>query len=470
MPRVQIEMNALHRGQALIKQHSRRFNIGLCGRRYGKTDLSICLIVEAGLRGELVGLFAPQFKDVEKTWDRVREALEGLTLKRDEAKKMIWLVNGGLIEFWSLKDISQQDSGRGRDYHLVIYDETQKINTSVLQYNWEKAVRATLVKCEGKAWFLGTPPNSRSHFYYTLYCRGAVNNPKSLSVGGHAQDCEIAPEIHEQSSPEWISFRAPSRANPILPPSEIEAMRRELPSFVFAQEVECRFVESSGQMFLQALQDETISGRVFSQKIAFNKALPITLSFDFNNRVMAAVLFQHTPEFREIRAVKEFGATDRTKVFSIYDTLNQIKHYIFEQYGVRVGVWDKANYGWHLPVPIRIVGDATGRAVSGQTKENHSWYSIIEEQLGLKGYHGAFEFLRASNPTHEKSFIQCNLYLEKHPKIYVDATNCPRLKTDMYSAQMSADGGIDKKLYDPHYLDCYRYFFNSRLDQIYQPK
>lgn len=470
MPRISIKMNALHRGQSLIIQHSRRFNIGLCGRRYGKTDLSIRLIVEAGLRGELVGLFAPQFKDVEKTWDKVREALEGLTAKRDEAKKMIWLINGGLIEFWSLKDISQQDSGRGRDYNLVIYDESQKVNTNVFQYNWEKVVRQTLVTKSGKAWFFGTPPNSRTHFFYTLYCRGAINNPKSLSVGGHARDCEIAPEIYTQSSEDWISFRAPSKANPILPPSEIEAMRRELPSFVFAQEVECRFVESSGQMFLQALQDETIAARVFSRTLPLDKSLPLTLSFDFNNRVMAAVLFQHTPQFREVRAIKEFGATDRSKVFSIYDTLNQIKQYIHEQFGVKVGLWDKVNHGWHLPNSIRIVGDATGRAVSGQTQENHSWYSIIEEQLGLKHYNGAFEFLRKSNPTHEKSFIQCNLYLEKHTNIYVDAKACARLKTDMYSAQMSAEGGIDKKLYDPHYLDCYRYFFNSRLEQIYQPK
>jgi hypothetical protein len=186
---------------------------------------------------------------------------------------------------------------------------------------------------------------------------------------------------------------------------------------------------------------------------------------------MAAVLFQHTPEFREIRAIKEFGYTDRSKVFSyVRHPRTKSGSTYTSSLGSRLGCGITLNHGWHLPNSIRIVGDATGRAVSGQTRENHSWYSIIEEQLGLKHYNGAFEFLRKSNPTHEKSFIQCNLYLEKHPHIYVDAKACARLKTDMYSAQMDADSGIDKDLYDPHYLDCYRYFFNSRLEQIYKPK
>lgn len=451
-----IELNSPHVGQNLVRKHARRFNVCLLGRRWGKTDLSYEKIIFSALQGKSVGLYAQIFKDVEKTWDIVRTALQPVTKYRNEAQHIIELINGGKVEFWSLKDIGAQDSSRGREYDVVIYDETQKINSAVLQHNWEKVVRIVLAKRKGEAWFFGTVPASKTHYFYRLFLRGAANNPKAMRIGNYAIDCEITPEILSETSDEWISFRAPSWGNPTLPQSEIDAMRRELPAFSFAQEVECRFVESAGAMFLQALQDEAIQQRVFSKSFEFDKRLPTAISFDFNNRIMAAVLLQYTQDLREFRAVREFGAFDRKDNFSIYGTTKQIKQFFFEHYGVKVGMWDGVQHGFHLPIDLQIIGDATGRSVLGQTPDNMNWYQIIVKELGLVE-HQHLRLLRRINPTHEASFIQCNLYLEQHRGIYVDAKRCPHLKSDMFATKMNSEGKIDKKTHDGHNLDCWRY-------------
>lgn len=463
MKQVLIELNGLHRGQRTVLKHARRFNMVPCGRRWGKTNLSKYLIVEAALRGEKVGLFAPAFKDIKDTWESVVKALEPVIKHKDESQKTLTLHTGGLVEFWSLVHAGLVGSGRGRDYDLVIYDECQKISSSIFRDNYLGAVRPTLIKTQGRSWFFGTPPDSRSHFFYELICRGAVNNPKLKIMS----DMQIPNEILQDPDPDFIAFRAPTASNPLLPQSEIDSIRKQLPSFVFEQEIMCRFIESSGQMFLQALQDESIAERVFSRSNLFDKRLDMTLTFDFNNNPMAAVLMQHTVGFGEIRAVKEFGAPTEKATTTIYETLNQFKQYIFNQYGIKIGTWGGVNYGCNLPVSLKIVGDGTGNAVNGQQPEKMSWYMIIKKELGLPD--SAFEYLKKSNPTHDKSFLQCNIYLEQHTKIFVDAAQCPRLKADMYGAKITAERKIDKANYDPHYLDCWRYFYHGRLPQVFKP-
>lgn len=456
-------MNGLHRGQRTVLKHARRFNAVPCGRRWGKTNLSKRLIVEAALRGELVGLFAPAFKDVKDTWESVVKALEPVIKHKDESAKTMTLHTGGVVEFWSLVHAGLVGSGRGRDYDLVIYDECQKINSNIFRDNYLGAVRPTLIKTKGRAWFFGTPPDSRSHFFYELICRGAVNNEKLRNMS----DMQIPIEILDNPDADFIAFRAPTSSNPLLPQSEIDSIRKQLPSFVFEQEIMCRFVESSGQMFMQALQDESIANRVFSRTNLFNNRLDMTLSFDFNNNPMAAVLLQHTLGFGEIRAVKEFGAPSDKVTTTIYETLNQFKQWILLKFGVKIGTWGGINYGCNLPVSLKIVGDGTGNAVNGQNRDKMNWYQIIKTELGLPD--SAFEFLKKSNPTHEKSFLQCNVYLEQHIKIFVDALQCPRLKADMFGAKITAERKIDKANYDPHFLDCFRYFLHGRLPTNYKP-
>jgi hypothetical protein len=66
--------------------------------------------------------------------------------------------------------------------------------------------------------------------------------------------------------------------------------------------------------------------------------------------------------------------------------------------------------------------------------------------------------VRKSNLPHASSHLQMNQYLEKHKGIFIDIDGCPRLKNDMFSTRTTPEKKIDKKLHDPHFFDCFRYY------------
>ena len=460
MPQYEIVTNSLHKGQKTILRHAKRVNIVACGRRWGKTNLAKYIMIVALLEGKRVGLFGPQFKDVEETWRAVVDALGPIITAKNESMYTMDTATGGHVKFWTLKDWSKKDEGRGVDYDVVIYDEFQKIPTRVLEHNWLNAVNPTLIKFGGIAWFFGTPPESRSHYAYILFCMGAVNNPKESCK----LDVLIPKEILANPDPDFIAFRATTYTNPILPVAEVDRMRRRLPLFVFEREVLCKFVEVGANMFLTSLQIPEVAERVFSKQNLFKKGWPITISFDFNRSPMAAVLLQSTPDYSTIYAVKEFGAAAGEKVTVEY-TCELIKQWLFQNLGVKIGVWGNIRYP--CAIPLTITGDATGQHVHASQSESLNFFQLIQAALGLT--ENNFK-VRRSNLQHGTSWLQMNLYLEKHLRIFVDPLECARLKDDMFSTRMTAEKKIDKKLYDPHFFDAFRYYFQVFLPVQYEAK
>ena len=140
----------------------------MCGRRFGKTVLISKLIIDSAIKNQKIGIFAPDFKSIKKTWMAIEDALDkGRKIRaKDSQQKQLFLKGGGFIAFWSLNNKAKENSSRGDDYDLVIYEETQSINSSILMYHWQNVTRATLSDRKGSAWFIGTPPNSRKHYFY----------------------------------------------------------------------------------------------------------------------------------------------------------------------------------------------------------------------------------------------------------------------------------------------------------------
>ena len=456
---IQIYSKQLHRGQRTVKHYARRFNVVICGRRWGKTDYSVELCLESILLGHFVGLYAPVFKDIVDTWNAIKARLKPLISKIDESKYIIHFITGGKIEFWSLKDKSCKEVSRGRKYHRVIYDETQKIDSEVLEENWEGVVAITLTDFMGDAFFFGTPPDSKMHYFYKLYAKGAVN---SRAARGH--DVTIPDEISANPNPDFISFRAPTSSNPFISIQSIEAIKKVISSVSFSQEIECQFIESSEAMFLAVLKNIPLQQKIFSRSNLLNKGLRCTLTFDFNKRPMAAVLMQHTPNYDLILAVKEFGAPEGQQV-SIQYTCAQIRLYFLEQYGVKFGRQGTAVIP--CPLEIRVTGDASGTTSHGLDKDlTRNFFTEIRDELGIPDRNFA---LKPSNPLHREVWHQMNDYLELHPDIYVCPNQCPRLKTDMITCRSTGEKRIDKAYYDPHYFDAFRYFFSTFLPQKFKP-
>jgi len=205
---VVIRLPKLHPGQHHVNALTHRFVVVMCGRRWGKTVYGIRRAADAALAGKSVGWFAPTYKFALEAWRELTDRLGPVTARISEQDKRLELVTGGVIEVWTL---DSDDPARGRKYHEVIVDEAGLAMDLLGVY--QSAIRPTLVDYKGRALFLGTP-KGRRHGFVVLFNRGL------------------------EGGDEWMSVRAPTLANPYIPPEEVEAARQELPPEVFAQEFE----------------------------------------------------------------------------------------------------------------------------------------------------------------------------------------------------------------------------------------
>lgn len=206
---VEVELRPRHPGQERVVSEAKRFNVLMCGRRFGKTSLGHDIAVETVLAGKMVGWMAPSYKILAPAWlDLVTTLLPVPGLVKNELQKVIRLPNGGSVEAWSL---DSDDPARSRKFHQIIVDEAGLVPR--LAHVWNSALRPTLADYEGGAWFLGTPKGVGDFSAF---------HAKGQGVG------------HD---PEWASWCLGTMDNPHIKPSEIEAMRKELPHETFQQEV-----------------------------------------------------------------------------------------------------------------------------------------------------------------------------------------------------------------------------------------
>lgn len=184
-----------------------RFNVLMCGRRFGKTTLGMMIAVRALLKGEPVGWFAPTYKTTSDVWRDLSRVLKPITTSTNKMEARIVLATGGILDVWS---VDNPDSGRGRKYGTIVVDEAGVVKD--LENIWQGTLRPTLADYQGAAWFLGTPKGR--NYFQKLF---------TLGQGGR---------------PDWKSWRLPSTDNPYIPAAEIEAARSDMSVEMFRQEFE----------------------------------------------------------------------------------------------------------------------------------------------------------------------------------------------------------------------------------------
>lgn len=205
-----------HAGQKQLAAEQRRFNVACMGRRWGKTKFGIDVLLSPGmaLEGAPVGWFAPQYKLLEEVYREARRILAPVITVANSQQHRLELITGGIIDFWTL---DTPDAGRGRKYALVVVDEAAMARN--LEEAWTAAIRPTLADLSGKAWFLSTPKGG--NYFKKLFDRAGTDT-------------------------EWARWQMPTASNPHIQPAEIEAMKAELPSLIYQQEVLAQFVDFEG--------------------------------------------------------------------------------------------------------------------------------------------------------------------------------------------------------------------------------
>ena len=210
---MRIELPTPHIKQKKILDADKRFIVVMCGRRFGKSELSQILIIKEALNGGQVAYITPTYGLAQVFFERLAKVLP---FKSNISKLKIYCPNEGSIEFFTGERL---DNLRGRKFHLVIVDEAAFI--ADLEDGWNNSIRPTLTDYEGRAVFLSTPRGK--NFFYSLFMKQGEND--------------------------WQSFKFSTYDNPHINPREIDDARIQLPEVVFEQEYLANPSENSANPF-----------------------------------------------------------------------------------------------------------------------------------------------------------------------------------------------------------------------------
>jgi len=211
---MRIQLPPLHAGQEAIAQSPARFKVVANGRRWGKTMLGVWLCAKSGIEGGRTWWVAPTYKIAREGW-RVLSGLAaqipGAEVRRGELE-VRW-ASGGVTQVRSADD---PQSLRGAGLDGVVMDEAAYIQEEA----WTESLRPALADRQGWALFISTP-RGRNWFYH----------------------------LWSLQAPGWQSWHAPTRDNPYIAESELDAARLTMSPRAYAQEFEASFDVMSNAIY-----------------------------------------------------------------------------------------------------------------------------------------------------------------------------------------------------------------------------
>ena len=271
----------LHSGQIEVIQalEEKRFIIAVCGRRWGKTTLSLVAAVDQALKGLKVWVIFPVYPQALESWLNLKSLVRQLPeeyAETREVEKRIVLKNGGSIQ---IKSANKPETLRGAGgISLIIFDEVAYQEKET----WE-TVRPILSDSLGKALFISTP--NGMNWFYELF-----DNAKRRK--------------------DWAVFHYPTENSPRINKDELAQAKEELGSLVYAQEFLAEFTEV-GHMFKREwfAYYDVIAGEdpeyIFEDEIVKHSELSIFGTMD------TALSIKETADYSVIMAV---GSTPSGKL------------------------------------------------------------------------------------------------------------------------------------------------------------
>ena len=248
---MRIELPKPHINQKKILECDRRFIVVMCGRRFGKSELSQIMGIKEAITGGQVAYITPTYKLAKAFFERLTAAIP---FKNNISNLKIYCPNNGSIEFYTGERL---DNLRGRKFNLVIIDEAAFIPD--LESGWQNSIRPTLTDYEGKAVFLSTPRGK--NFFYSMFMK--------------------------QGEADWQSFKFTTYDNPYINQREIEDAKLQLPEVVFEQEYLANPAENSANPFGNAYIKNCIrpiSGQqIVSYGIDLAKSVDFTVIIGLDN-------------------------------------------------------------------------------------------------------------------------------------------------------------------------------------------
>ena len=210
---MRLELPQPHTNQQRILDSQSRFRVVMCGRRFGKSELSQIEIITNALVGKNVAYITPTYQLARVFFEKL---IKAVPFESNKSELSIKFPNNGSIEFFTGERL---DNLRGRKFHLVVIDEASFIPN--LEEGWLNSIRPTLTDYKGRALFLSTPKGK--NFFYSLYLKNG--------------------------EPDWESFKFTTYDNPHIDKTEIDDARTQIPEVVFEQEYMANPSENAANPF-----------------------------------------------------------------------------------------------------------------------------------------------------------------------------------------------------------------------------
>jgi len=144
----------LSKPQQEISDSNARFKIAACGRRFGKSFLSINEMAKfARVPNRRVLYLAPTYRQAKTViWDELKSQLYAVNWikKVNESDLTIRLVNNSTIV---IRSSDNKDALRGAKYDYIVLDECAFMDADV----WYSVLRPTLSDTGGHALFITSP-------------------------------------------------------------------------------------------------------------------------------------------------------------------------------------------------------------------------------------------------------------------------------------------------------------------------
>jgi phage terminase large subunit-like protein len=207
--------------QIKVWQSKARFKVVAAGRRCGKSNLAIKMLLAKALEapeGSAVLYCAPTLAQARQiAWEALIEQ-GGSLIKSAHVNNMdIVLTTGRKIY---IRSGENKDALRGLKLYFAVIDEASFVAEDV----FTKIIRPALADLRGEAVIISTPVG-RNHFYEWF----------KMGEG--------------ESNPDWESWHLTTYDNPTIPRDEIESAKQTLSTLIFKQEFMASFTTAGQEIF-----------------------------------------------------------------------------------------------------------------------------------------------------------------------------------------------------------------------------
>ena len=240
---MRLELPQPHINQQRILDSQSRFRVVMCGRRFGKSELSQIEIITNALVGKNVAYITPTYQLARVFFEKL---IKAVPFESNKSELSIKFPNDGSVEFFTGERL---DNLRGRKFHLVVIDEASFIPN--LEEGWLNSIRPTLTDYKGRSLFLSTPKGK--NFFYSLYLKNG--------------------------EPDWESFKFTTYDNPHIDKTEIDDARTQIPQVVFEQEYMANPSENAANPFGSAFIKQCTFELSHEPPIAFGVDLAKSVDF-----------------------------------------------------------------------------------------------------------------------------------------------------------------------------------------------